>query len=73
MLCVGIGHGRILKIGDEDVYGHEVNLASKLGEDAAKGDEILATTAVKQLAPESVWEEVAANYAGETVCWRVRY
>lgn len=73
VLCVGLGHGRILKIGDEDVYGHEVNLASKLGEDTAQANEILATTAVKQLAPESVWEEVVANYAGETVCWRVRY
>ena len=42
-LCVGIGHGKILKIGDEDVFGSEVNAASKLGEDTAKSGEILVT------------------------------
>ena len=76
VLCVGLGHGRVLKFGDEDVYGHEVNLASKLGEDTAKGDEILVTHAVKAAAPEVpgvTWEEVAAEYAGETSCWRARY
>ena len=76
ILCVGIGHGRVLKIADDDVFGHEVNLASKLGEDTAKGDEILATHAVKAAAPEVpgvTWEEVAAEYAGETSCWRARY
>jgi class 3 adenylate cyclase len=43
LLCVGIGHGRILRVGDVDVYGHEVNAASKLGEDTAKEREILVT------------------------------
>lgn len=42
-LCVGIGYGPVLKIGDEDVWGREVNYASKLGEDIARGDEILVT------------------------------
>ncbi|MCC6132256.1 MAG: adenylate/guanylate cyclase domain-containing protein [Acidobacteria bacterium] len=42
-LCVGIGYGELLKIGDEDVYGQEVNSASKLGEDIAKSGEILLT------------------------------
>jgi class 3 adenylate cyclase len=76
VLCVGLGHGRLLKIGDEDVFGHEVNLASKLGEDTAKGNEILVTHAVKQAVPEVpgvTWEEVAADYAGGTSCWRARY
>jgi class 3 adenylate cyclase len=40
ILCCGLGYGRILKIGDDDVFGHEVNIASKLGEDTAKGEEI---------------------------------
>lgn len=48
LLCIGIGHGRILKIGDVDVYGREVNAASKLGEDSAKADEILVTSAAKK-------------------------
>jgi class 3 adenylate cyclase len=76
VLCVGLGHGRLLRIGDEDVFGYEVNLASKLGEDTAQGNEILATHAVKQAVPELpgvTWEEVAADYAGETSCWRARY
>jgi adenylate cyclase len=47
LLCVGIGFGRILRIGDHDVYGAEVNAASKLGEDTAKAREILVTRAVR--------------------------
>jgi len=76
VLCVGIGHGRILKIGDADVFGHEVNLASKLGEDAAKGNEILLTAAGKLAAGEVegvAWENVAVDYAGESSCWRAVY
>lgn len=43
LLCVGLGYGDMLRIGDEDVFGSEVNAASKLGEDRAKGGEILVT------------------------------
>jgi len=46
-LCVGIGFGRVLRIGDADVWGREVNGASKLGEDRAQAREILVTEAVK--------------------------
>ncbi len=42
-VSVGIGYGRILNIGDEDLFGDEVNLASKLGEDMAQQGEILLT------------------------------
>jgi len=45
LLCVGVGYGRILRIGDSDVFGEEVNAASKLGEDTAKPGEILVTQA----------------------------
>jgi class 3 adenylate cyclase len=48
LLCVGLGYGRMLRIGDADVYGAEVNAASKLGEDRAKAWEILVTEAVKE-------------------------
>jgi adenylate cyclase len=41
-ICVGIGHGTVLYTGD-DIFGHQVNLASKLGEDIAKDAEILVT------------------------------
>lgn len=43
LLCVGLGYGKMLKIGDQDVFGPEVNAASKLGEDTAKAGEILVT------------------------------
>lgn len=46
LLCVGIGYGRILTIGDRDVFGEEVNAASKLGEDVAQAGQILVTGAV---------------------------
>jgi class 3 adenylate cyclase len=42
-LCVGIGHGDIIKLGDEDVFGQEVNSASKLGEEIAQSGEIFLT------------------------------
>lgn len=43
----GIGYGQILKLGDYDIYGLEVNLASKLGEDIGKGSELLLTESAK--------------------------
>lgn len=47
LLCVGLGFGKVLRIGDSDVYGFEVNSASKLGEDIAEAGDILVTVAVK--------------------------
>jgi class 3 adenylate cyclase len=52
LLCVGIGYGHILRIGDSDVYGQEVNAASKLGEDTAKANEILITAALRSAIEE---------------------
>jgi len=53
LLCVGIGYGRLLRVGDSDVWGREVNLASKLGEDTARAGEILVTEGVKEALPQS--------------------
>ena len=50
LLCVGLGFGRVLRIGDADVFGAEVNAASKLGEDIARAHEILVTKAVRDAA-----------------------
>lgn len=33
LLAVGLGYGKVLKFGDQDVYGQELNVACKLGED----------------------------------------
>jgi class 3 adenylate cyclase len=47
---VGIGYGRILNVADEDLFGDEVNLASKLGEDiAGRGVVLLTSNAQAQL------------------------
>jgi len=47
---MGIGYGNVLNIDNQDLFGGEVNLASKLGEDLAEMGEILLTAAaVNQL------------------------
>ena len=47
VLCLGIGYGDVLRVGDHDVWGREVNAASKLGEDTAGPNEILVTGAAQ--------------------------
>lgn len=44
-VSIGIGYGVILNIADHDLYGNEVNLAAKLGEDIGNMGEILLTAA----------------------------
>ncbi|MFZ2803672.1 MAG: adenylate/guanylate cyclase domain-containing protein, partial [Patescibacteria group bacterium] len=46
-VCIGIGYGPNL-IACDDMYGNEMNLASKLGEDVAEKGEILLTEAAKK-------------------------
>lgn len=48
LLGLGIGYGDVLRIGDVDVFGSEVNAAAKLGEDTAVAGEILLTAAVRE-------------------------
>jgi adenylate cyclase len=43
--CIGIGFGDAILVGRADVFGAEVNLACKLGEDLAQRHEILLTRA----------------------------
>lgn len=42
-LCIGVGYGDILVLGDENFYGDQLNLAFKLGEDVAGAGEVLVT------------------------------
>ncbi|HET7481827.1 MAG TPA: adenylate/guanylate cyclase domain-containing protein [Actinomycetota bacterium] len=44
-VAIGIGWGTILNVANEAIYGTQVNLASKLGEDIAELGEILLTEA----------------------------
>jgi adenylate cyclase len=76
LLCVGLGFGRILRIGDVDVFGSEVNAASKLGEDMAKSDQILVTDAVHEAAGEIEglsYEPLDLSIAGTSRAWRIVY
>lgn len=52
LLGVGLGFGRVLRIGDDDVFGVEVNSACILGESTAKSYEILMTKAVRDAVGE---------------------
>ena len=75
LLCVGLGFGRVLRISDADVFGAEVNAASKLGEDIAKAHEILVTKAVKEGAtlPGLEFEEIDEVPAGAERAFRLVY
>lgn len=76
LLCVGIGHGEILRIGDLDVFGREVNAASKLGEDVAKAREILLTRAAVESAgviEGLAFERIEAQVGGSSENYRVTY
>jgi class 3 adenylate cyclase len=43
--CIGLGYGDALVVPGRDLFGGEVNRAFILGEDIAKGDELLCTQA----------------------------
>lgn len=76
LLCVGLGFGRLLRIGDADVFGAEVNAASKLGEDTAKANEILVTKAVRDAAKSMTdieFEAIDEVPPGAEAAYRVRY
>ncbi|HEY7374103.1 MAG TPA: adenylate/guanylate cyclase domain-containing protein [Polyangia bacterium] len=44
---IGIGYGPLLLIGEHDLFGSEMNVASKLGEDVASRGEILLSAAAR--------------------------
>ncbi|MBC7543130.1 MAG: adenylate/guanylate cyclase domain-containing protein [Candidatus Sericytochromatia bacterium] len=77
LLCVGIGAGRILRTGDTDVYGQEVNAASKLGEDTAKANEILVTSEAHAKAlldnPDFRFSPLNQAVAGSEINYRLDY
>jgi adenylate cyclase len=52
----GIGYGEILVVDNKDIFGSEVNLASKLGEDVAQRGEILLTESAYKQADVSLRE-----------------
>jgi adenylate cyclase len=78
LLCVGLGFGPMLKIGDVDIYGAQVNAASKLGEDTAQSGEILCTgefkVEVESEAPTTVgFTSIGAVMNMKTDSYRISY
>ena len=53
---IGIGYGETLVIGDEDLFGNEMNFACKLGEDIATRGQILLTPAAYNALPPGRYE-----------------
>jgi adenylate cyclase len=73
LLCVGLGHGPVLRIGNSDVFGAEVNGACKLGEDTAGAHEILVTTAFRDAyVGEADFEPIHHAIAGVAPAYRLR-
>lgn len=76
LLCVGLGFGRVLRIADLDVYGSEVNAASKLGEDTAEAWEVLVTgefhDAVREY-PGVTFERLAKAPSGAAAAYKAVY
>ena len=73
LLCIGIGFGKVLHIGDADVFGAEVNAACKLGEDTARAWEILVTEPFRDAVTGWDFERLDEFPAGTTGAFRLRY
>ncbi|MGG6296793.1 adenylate/guanylate cyclase domain-containing protein [Leptolyngbya sp. AN02str] len=71
-VSIGIGFGDLIMISDGDrysnVYGNEMNLASKLGEDVAQADEIMLSEAAFAALdePAAQWESINLSVSGLT-------
>lgn len=73
LLCVGIGMGNVLRIGDADVFGAEVNAACKLGEDTAKAWEILVTEPFRNSMPGGEFVKLDTWPAGTSGAYKLIY
>ena len=65
-VAMGIGYGSVLVVDAGTLYGDEMNLACKLGEDCAGRGEVLLTTAARDALGPTPWrfEAVAFNISG---------
>ncbi len=55
-VCIGVGSGRMLRIGASDCFGDPMNQACKLGEDLARAQQVLITSAT--------YDEIAGRVSG---------
>jgi adenylate cyclase len=66
--AIGIGYGPLLLIGDHDLYGSEMNVASKLGEDVAgRGEVLLSVGAYERLGDAADAVEIPVQLSGLTM------
>jgi adenylate cyclase len=74
LLGIGLGFGRMLRIGHADVFGNEVNSACILGETHANGYDILVTQAVRDNAGEEMQFEAFEHVPpGARAAYRLVY
>lgn len=66
-VCIGLGYGTVLRVGANEVWGAEVNAASKLGEDMAKGGQILATDTLRMALIHEPFVECGQLFGTRTV------
>jgi adenylate cyclase len=66
---IGIGYGPLLVVGDDDLFGSEMNVASKLGEDlAGRGEIWLSAAARERLEDPEGLVEVEVDLSGLSLC-----
>lgn len=65
-VSIGVGYGHLLVVGNDQIFGNEVNLASKLGEDVADRGEILLTPGARARISDAddSWDERAVTVSG---------
>ena len=74
LLGVGLGFGRVLRVGDADVFGVQVNAACILGESYARAYDVLVTHAVRERAGDDLtFEDFPQVPPGAEKAYRLVY
>lgn len=76
LLSIGLGFGDMLKFGDQDVYGSEVNVACKLGEDLGTQHSVLVSDAFHEAVRGATTFKAVKHSEtpdGTKQAWRVEY
>jgi len=74
LLSIGLGYGAVLKFGDQDVYGSEVNVACKLGEDLGTHWSIMCSDDfAKAVKGAATLKKAERPPLGTPAAWSVEY
>lgn len=76
VMSIGLGYGPVLRFGDQDVYGQEVNVACKLGEDLGKHWDIQMSDSFRNAvaaAPGLKCKPAPETPSGTPQAWLVEY